>query len=48
MNLETDSGYVIKMVEAMKSAAMPGKQNEGYVEAVVLSKGASGAVGVLP
>ena len=42
MNLATDSANVRTIGEAMKAAAVPIKQTEGYVEAEVLSEGASG------
>ena len=48
MNLETASGNVITMGEAMKSVAVTGKQTEGSVEDEVLYEGSSGAAEVLP
>ena len=43
MNIETGSENVRTMGEAVKSTAVPGKHTEGYVDAGVISEGASGA-----
>ena len=43
MNIETASANVITMDESLKSAAVPDKQNEEYVESELLIEGASGA-----
>ena len=43
-DIETDSTNGITIYEAVKAATVPDKQNEEYVEAEVLSEGASGAV----
>ena len=41
MNIETASANVRSMSEALKSAAVPGKQTEGYIESEILYEGAS-------
>ena len=43
-DIEIDSTNGITIDEAVKAATVPDKQNEEYVEAEVLSEGASGAV----
>ena len=48
MNLETTSANVITIGEAVKAAAVPGKNTEGYIEDEVISEGSSGAAEVLP
>ena len=48
MNIETASEMFRTMGEAMKAAFIPSKHTEGYVEAEVLSEGASGEAELLP
>ena len=47
MNIETASANVRSMSEALKSAAVPGKQTEGYIESEILYEGASVSAKVL-
>ena len=47
MNIETASANVRTMCEAVKSAAVPGKQTEGYIESEILYEGASVSAKVL-
>ena len=47
MNIETASANVRTMGEAVKAAAVPGKQTEGYIESEILYEGASVSAKVL-
>ena len=48
MNIEKYSADVRTMGESVKAAAIPGKQNEGYVEAEALSEVTSGEAEAIP